>query len=88
MLATAQPAIAETTATAETNDTNTVINVQVSTDSDNTPARAKAATETTQVNVGTGLDVLATVLGLIAIVGALLAGWFYAAQPLGLALPF
>ena len=49
----------------------------------------KNNTNATQVNVGEGLDVLGTVLGLIAIVAALAAGWLYFSAPaLGIKLPF
>lgn len=49
----------------------------------------KNNTGATQVNVGEGLDVLGTVLGLIAIVAALAAGWLYFSAPaLGIKLPF
>ena len=81
LLAAAQPALAQDT----TDSNEVVVNVNnVNVDSNDT-----APAETTNVNVGKGLDVLGAVLGLLAVFGALAAGWLYFSAPaLGIALPF
>ncbi|AIJ32965.1 Uncharacterised protein [Corynebacterium imitans] len=80
LLAAAQPALAQ-----DTTDSNEVVaNANVNVDSND-----RAPAETTNVNVGKSLDVLGAVLGLLAVFGALAAGWLYFSAPaIGIALPF
>lgn len=104
MIAAAQPALAqegagemgvtvngEPVSVEQGEGDEVVVNVDVAADSDEQAQHAQPAEEETQdtdVTVGKELDVAAMLLGLVALVAALAAGWLYFAAPvLGIELP-
>ena len=104
MIAAAQPALAqegagemgvtvngEPVSVEQGEGDEVVVNVDVAADSGEQDAQEQPAAEETQdtdVTVGKELDVAAMLLGLVALVAALAAGWLYFAAPvLGIELP-